>query len=416
MKRWCKNIDITNRELISEATWSCLQGKMTRADTIRMFVEYTGLPYEFLVDIAKKHRNMLDGVVEAVIDGIRQEIIDRKYTVKKIRHKLKIDSCTGKLRKIGIQDIKQQIYDYIAVYALEELFRKKLCYYQTGAVKKKGNDFGAGAIYNWLADKNNRIAWQADVRHYYESIDKRRLKRMLARDVDNEPLLHLVFFLIDTFESGLSIGSYLSQFLANYYLSKAYIYAGQLYKERKAKDGSIKRVSLVNHVLFQMDDILFIGHSEKDMRMAVRKFTKHVNKKLGLELKESARYIDLRSDYIDILGRKASRKNLTIRSSTFLRMRRTLKKAYAYLCKGEEVPYRLAKSCVSRYGPLKHTHSKRFARKYHVNKIIKKCELAISQKERGNTRDIDQFVYFTPYVEPVKHICVPEKQSSELPF
>ncbi len=415
MKRCCKNIDITNRELISEATWSCLQGKMTRPDTIRMFAEYSGLPYKFLADTAKKHRYMLDGIVDTVIDGIRQEIINRRYTIKKIRHKLKIDSCTGKLRNIGIQDIKQQVYDYIAVYALEELFRKKLCYYQTGAVKKKGNDFGAGAIYNWLADKRNRIAWQADVRHYYENIDRWRLKRMLERDVDNEPLLHLVFFLIDTFEKGLSIGSYLSQFLANYYLSKSYIYAGQLYKERKAKDGSVKRVSLVNHVLFQMDDILFIGHSEKDMKMAVRKFTKHVNKELGLELKESARYIDLRSDYIDILGRKVSRKNLTIRSSTFLRMRRTLKKAYSYICHEKDVPYKLAKTCVSRYGPLKHTHGKRFARKYHVNKIIKKCELAISQKERGNTMDFDRYVYFTPYVEPVNPIHFVEKQNS-LPF
>lgn len=414
MKRCCKNIDITNRELISEATWACLKGKMTRADTIRMFVEYSGLPYKFLLDMAEKHRNMLDGIVEMVIDGIRQEIIDRKYTVKKIRHKIKIDSCTGKLRNIGIQDIKQQIYDYIAVYALDELFRKKICYYQTGAVKKKGNDFGTNAIYHWIADKSNRIAWQADIRHYYESIDRRRLKRILARDVNNEPLLHLVFFLIDTFEKGLSIGSYLSQFLANYYLSKSYVYASQLCKERRKKDGTVKRMSLVNHVLFQMDDILFIGHSEKDMKMAVRRFAKHVSADLSLELKESARYIDLRTGYVDILGRKVSRKSLTIRSSTFLRMRRTLKKAYAYICRKEDIPYKLAKSCVSRYGPLDHTHSKRFRRKYHVDKIIKECEIVISRKERKNekSKNDDNHMYFVPYHEPAG-MC---ERREKLPF
>lgn len=227
MKRYCKNIDITSRELISEATWSCISNKITRSDTIHMFMEYTGLPYQFLMDMAQESRYMLDSIVETVIDGIRQEILEQKYIVKKIRYRIKKDSCTGKLRNIGIQDIKQQIYDYIAVYGLKELFEKKLGFYQCGAVKRKGNEFGAGVIKKWLADKNIRWAWQSDVRHYYENINKNVLKKMLKRDVKNDRLLHLVFFLIDTFKYGLSIGSYLSQFLANYYLSKAYIYASQ---------------------------------------------------------------------------------------------------------------------------------------------------------------------------------------------
>ncbi len=168
MKRYCKNIDITSRELISEATWSCISNKITRSDTIHMFMEYTGLPYQFLMDMAQESRYMLDSIVETVIDGIRQEIIEQKYIVKKIRYRIKKDSCTGKLRNIGIQDIKQQIYDYIAVYGLKELFEKKLGFYQCGAVKRKGNEFGAGAIKKWLVDKNIRWAWQADVRHYYE--------------------------------------------------------------------------------------------------------------------------------------------------------------------------------------------------------------------------------------------------------
>ena len=147
MKRCCKNVDVTNRELISEAVWTCLQDKMTRSDTIKMFSEYTGLPLKILYDIAKNHKGMLDGIVESVIDGIRQEIINQRYIVKPIRYVVRKDDCTGKLRNIGIQDVKQQIYDYIAVYGLRELFERKLGYYQCGAVKRKGNEFGANAIY-----------------------------------------------------------------------------------------------------------------------------------------------------------------------------------------------------------------------------------------------------------------------------
>lgn len=390
MKRYCKNIDITSRELISEATWSCISNKITRSDTIRMFMEYTGLPYQFLMDIAQESRYMLDSIVETVIDGIRQEILEQKYIVKKIRYRIKKDSCTGKLRNIGIQDIKQQIYDYIAVYGLKELFEKKLGFYQCGAVKRKGNEFGAGAIKKWLADKNIRWAWQSDVRHYYENINKNVLKKMLKRDVKNDRLLHLVFFLIDTFEYGLSIGSYLSQFLANYYLSKAYIYASQQFKVRKRKDGTVKKVRLVSHVLFQMDDVIFFGRSKKDMKMLVKRFNEYIDKELGLELKETAHFIDLQTEYVDILGRKISRKNLTIRSSTFLKARRTYKKAYSYVCHEKEIPLKLARSCVARYGAIKHTGSKRFQRRYHIETINKAAKKVIGRAAKGEQREYNE--------------------------
>lgn len=382
MKRCCKNVDITNRELIARATKDCLFGKITRSDTIRMLREYSGLSYDLLLDVAENHGYALNGLVETVVDGIRKEVIEKKYIVKPIRYVIKKDSCNGKIRKIGIQDIKQQIYDYIAVYALEELFRKKLGYYQCGAIERKGSDFGAKAIYKWLSDKSNRWAWQCDIRHYYENINKGKLKEMLKRDVKNKEVLHLVFFLIDTFQSGLSIGSYLSQFLANYYLSKSYIYAGQLQKVRKKKDGTKKKVSLVNHVLFQMDDILLIGRSKSDLKMAVKRFAKFINEELELEIKDTARYIDLQTEYIDILGRKISRRNLTIRSSTFLKIRRTYKKACKYIRNGEEIPYKLAKTCEARYGPLKHTQSRQFEKKYHVYRIKAEAGKVISRQSK----------------------------------
>lgn len=277
---------------------------------------------------------------------------------------------------------------------MRELFERKLGYYQCGAVKRKGNEFGANAIYGWLKDKNIRWAWQSDVRHYYENINKSVLRRMLNRDVKNERLLHLTFYLIDTFKYGLSIGSYLSQFLANYYLSKAYIFASEQCKIRHKKDGTAKRIALVKHVLFQMDDIVFFGSNKKDMEMTVKRFEKYISEKLNLELKESAHYIDLRTGYVDILGRKISRKNLTVRSSTFLKTRRTYKKAYFYVCHGKEIPLKLARTCVSRYGAIKHTHSKRFQRIHHVTKVNIMAKRTISRRAK-RAKPKDDKIYFS---------------------
>lgn len=266
---------------------------------------------------------------------------------------------------------------------MDELFRKKLGFYQCGALKKKGNEFGSKAIKKWVNNHDMRWAWQADVRHYYETIPKHRLKHLLSRDVDNSDILHLVFFLIDTFDGGLSIGSYLSQYLANYYMSYAYHFASeQITKTRKHKNGSVSSRTLISHALFQMDDILFLSKSLKDLKMAVKQFLKYIKEFLELTLKDTSKFIDLRTEYIDILGRKISRKSLTVRSSNFIRFRRTASKVRILIHREKDIPLSLAKSYIGRYGAIKHSDTKKFQKKYHVQEDLKRCKNIVSVYER----------------------------------
>jgi hypothetical protein len=256
-----------------------------------MFSEYSKLPCEIIKKICKEHF-MMEGLINTVIDGIQQEIIEKQYIVKPIRYRYQVDKCNGKVRKIGIQDVKQQIYDYIAVYAMEELFRKKIGFYQCGALKNKGC------------------------------------------------------------------------------------------KLRKHRNGAANRVNLVSHALFQMDDILIVSKSLKDLKMAVKRFSSYVSDFLGLEIKETSKFIDLSLTYIDILGRKISRRSLTVRSSNFLRFRRTAKKVRKRVHQKKEVPLSLAKSYIGRYGAIKHSNTQRFQQKYHVSEDIKRCKEIVSTHER----------------------------------
>ena len=228
------------------------------------------------------------------------------------------------------------------------------------------------------------------MRKYYESIDKNILKAMLRRDVDNEDILHLVFFLIDTFEDGLSIGSYLSQFLANYYLSKAYHFANEnLFKVRKKRNGQEARVNLVSKVLFFMDDVIFLGTSLKDLKMAEKKYRKFVSTELNVEVKEESRYIDLSKDYIDMMGYKISRKNLTMRASNFRRLRKGLKKVDRLNRAKRPIPVKLARTVTSRSGPLKHTDTKHFKKKIKADDLTMLCRQVVSRhdKEANNAEN-----------------------------
>ena len=211
---------------------------------------------------------------------------------------------------------------------------------------------------------------------------------MLHRDVANKDALHLAFFLIDTFERGLSIGSYLSQFLANYYLSLAYHYASEsLFKIRRQRNGTEKRVRLVHHVLFFMDDVIFIGASLKDLKMAEKQYRTFVSKELGLEIKETSKYIDLSKDYVDMMGFKVSRRNLTIRASNFRRLRRNLKRVDRLRRSGKTIPLKLARTAASRSGFLGHTDSRHFCKRNNAQELIRICNNVISEHDKEAKRE-----------------------------
>ena len=383
MKRYCKNVDITDRNFISTAVRDCIAKKLTRKDTIKLFCEYSGLPYNAVYRIVKHDytKGYADGLIETVIDGIRQEIIYQSYVVKPIHYQTKIDGNSGKVRQIGIQDVKQQLYDYIATYGLWDLFVAKIGYYQCSALTGKGQIFGVTALKLWVDDHNIRYAIQSDIRHFYDTIDIDILKDMLRRDVKNESLLHLTFFLIDTFDKGLAIGSYLSQLLACYYLSLAYHYVTeQCYRIRKHNDGTQSRVNLVDHALWFADDCVLLGSNLKDLKKAHKLYAQFCKDKLHIEVKPEIKIIDLRTGYIDMMGYKVSRKNVTIRSSDFIRMRRNQKRVESY--PDDYMPLNEARGFSSRSGALIHSDSKHYCKRTGALETKQKCNEIISRNAR----------------------------------
>lgn len=384
MKKCCKSVDITDRNFIKMCVLKCLKGgrngksKLNRPDTLRMFQEYSGVPMSLLKKIAKDHTYyMFDRIIDTVVDGIRQEILNGKFVWKPIWYTTRRDN--GKLRRIGIQDIKQQLYDYIAVEGLAEVLRK-IGYYQCAAIPGKGQVMGMRAIKRWLRNNGLRYAWKGDARHYYENIDICRLKELLERYVDNKLLLKLVFALIDSFDKGLSIGSYLSQYLANFYMSFAYHHATEnLFKIRKHKNGMRERVRLIAKAVFYMDDILFLGKSLKDLKMGIKQFREWIWDGQKIELKEPDQYIDLRTGYIDMMGFLISRKKVIVRPRIFRRFRRDIKE----IRKTGIMTKRQAKRLISRDGWLKNAQCKHFCKRNKVYELI-----AIAKEMISDGKDI----------------------------
>lgn len=238
---------VTDPAFVRECIDACLKGKGHRRDA-RRFIE--------------RHPD-LDRFAREVADDIRTG----EFHLPPITYHRHVEPISGKVRIIGRETIEHQIHDYVAARALMPLFHAKIGRWQTASIPGRGINDARKAIRKWVKERDSRVFVKLDVVKCYPSIDRAVLKTMLAHDVGDRRLLRLVFTLVDQYrgDRGLNIGSYLSQWLANYYLSAAWHYAeGSLSAVRRSRrrQGEEIRRRLVTHVLFYADDILLIGRSK----------------------------------------------------------------------------------------------------------------------------------------------------------
>lgn len=370
MKRLCKDVDITDRGLISKAVYACLNKKHKRNDVIKYMSQVSGLKENQIRCIHYRYgKRALYWITEAIIDILRKEIMTGSISFPPIWYKDKVDGSSGKIRRIGIQNIKQQLYDYIAVEGLEPLL-KRIGEYQYASIPGRGTTKGKQVISRWIKGRNTRYFAKLDVKKCFESIDHDLLMTFLEKHIKNEKLIWLIRTLINSFEKGLSIGSYLSQYLCNLYMSVIYHYVMEcLYKTRRRK-----RTNLIRHCLIYMDDILLIGSRKRDMEMAVKKIIQKADE-MGLTIKDNWQVRNVDEAPIDMMGFKIYRTHTEIRGRIFLRVRRSFRRAR------NSLTIRVVKKCLSYYGYLKHTNSRKIERKWKVKSILKKCKGVIRRNE-----------------------------------
>lgn len=371
MKRLCKDVDITDRDLISRAVYACLDKKYRRNDVIRYMSQVSGLKENQIRYIYFRYgKRGMYPIVELIIAELQSEIISESVSFPKIWYREKVDGSSGKVRRIGIQNVKQQLYDYIAVEGLKPVL-KRIGEFQYASIKGRGTTKGKDIISRWIRNRNMRYFVKLDVRKCFESIDHDLLIEFLEKHIKNDKLIWLIKTLIRSFERGLSIGSYLSQYLCNLYMSILYHYImEELYKTRRGK-----RVNLAHHCLIYMDDILMIGSQRRDIEKAVNQVIKKA-KEMGLKIKSNYQVRPIDGNCIDMMGFKIYRTHTEIRGRIFLRVRRSFRIARKH------ITIRTAKKCISYYGYLKHTNSKRIIRKWKARKIIKKCKEVIRNESK----------------------------------
>ncbi len=398
MKRYLKNFNLS-LDFVTNSIYDCLDGqtcgkqRWTRHDTACFIAEYYkkwlsehrfDIPSDSVLieEIREKARNAryeLYPIVNWICREIYSEIKNKTLTFSPIQYEDRYDKVAKKTRTIGISGMKQQCCDYIAVNACKKMFLAKIGHYQCASLKRKGQVFGKQAIETWIRTnpKKCKYCWKGDVKKFYPSVNHDMLKGLIDRDVANEDVKYLMFTLIDTYDEGLCIGSYLCQYLANYILSYAYHYVTEmLYVERRGK-----RINLVNHALFYMDDLLLIGSNKKNVKMASKSLEKYLNDKLKVTLKPTYQLFPIDSRPIDMMGYKIWTYKTTVRRRIFNNANKVF---IRYKNPKNTMTLKDAQRIVSYYGYFKHSYSYKYSKKVKLNVTLNKAKEMISNASNCN--------------------------------
>lgn len=298
MKSYCKGLRI-DEALISRAYEKWLKAPAGKKNAWRVGEEH--------------------GSADVLIAEICREINNRRLKltpIKRYRHR---EPTNGKLRIIGVESVKQQVCDYVAIEALNALLVSKVGFWQVSSVKGKGQIMAANAVSRWVQEGGYFV--HLDVRKCYPSIKPDAVMGILRRYVRSPDVLYLCEALLSTYGDGLEIGSYFSLRMAQLVLSFGYHEVEGMHKTRRSS-----RVQLVSHQLWYADDIYLFGQDKRNLRIAARQLQRLLLKEFGLHIKPWKICRVSVQEPVDVVGFTVRRNRVTLRSTLFLRACRAFRR------------------------------------------------------------------------------------------
>ena len=294
---------IISEENLKKAFFKAAKGKRKRKDIQR------------ILDNVDEHVAILRGILERedfrpahhkpiqINDGFKMKkrhIIKPYYKYEQVVHHAIIQVLAPTDKEIA-QD-----------HSLKKVINRGAYEFTCGSVKGRGAHYGKRYIERWIRNdrKNTKYVLKIDVRHFFESIPHDRLKEKLRKVIADEKTLRLLDLIIDAVPTGLPLGYYTSQWLANFYLQdldhfikqeiwepekekKIQQYAARM--KRKGREDFVIPDYLcgVKYMVRYMDDIVCFGANKRELKTALERIESYCSGKLGLEIKKNKQIFPL---------------------------------------------------------------------------------------------------------------------------
>lgn len=205
-----------------------------------------------------------------------------------------------------------RILHWAIMLILEPIFLAFFTADTYSCVKRRGIHGAAKAIKMALRDQfGTQYCLKLDIRKFYPSINHAILKNLLRLKFKDERLLWLLDEIIDSAD-GLPIGNYLSQFLANFYLTGL---------DRMIKENQKRRP-----YFRYADDIVVLAADKPSLHQLLGEIRAYLESKLKLQLKGNYQVFPVSARGIDVVGYKFYGTHTLLRKSIKQSMARALAK------------------------------------------------------------------------------------------
>lgn len=255
-----------------------------------------------------------------------------------------------------------QIVHWCVMLQLQPLIMRGMDSHNCGNIPKRGEAHIRRYLQKAIATdyKGTKYFLKYDIHHFYQSVDHNILKAKLRRLIKDKDMLNLLDTLIDIDETGLPIGTYISQWLANYYL--------------QALDHYTREKLGARYMFRYVDDVVILGPNKRKLNR-MRKLVEEFLHNEKLEMKPNWVIAILFKRNIDFVGYQFHRNGkITIR-------RRIWKNIRALILRIAHHGLRLKRALrfMSYYGYIKNSNSYFIQNNYFRLLSIKKIRLSVSK-------------------------------------
>ena len=284
--------------------------------------------------------------IQNILKNHTYYVQESDYTISKINDK-------GKERELWkLPYFPHRIIQWAIMLQIEPIFNQVFTDFTCASLPNRGIHKVRYMLKNYLKDtENTKYCLKIDIHHFYPSIDHSILKKMLRKKFKDEKLLSLFDMIIDSHPGkGIPIGSYLSQYFANFYL--AYF------------DHWLKEELHLKYVIRYMDDVVILHSSKEYLHFAVRKIIDYLTNTLNVEIKSNWQVFPSNVRGIDFVGYRFFNNFILLRKKCCKRFKQAMRSIKKKWDKGKRISFRQFCTVNSYRGWLKWCDSYRLSQKY----------------------------------------------------
>lgn len=237
-----------------------------------------------------KEVKMVDSDPEYYLGQIQEMLKSGSYEVSE--YAVSMINDKGKERELmKLPYYPDRIIQWAIMLQIEHIFMEVFCSHTCASIYRRGIKEASRLTEKYMKNKfDSRYCLKIDISKFYPNINHRILKKLLMKKIKDKKVLELLFKIIDSYpgEKGVPIGSYLSQYLANFYLS----YFDHWLKEQMG----------VKYVVRYMDDIVIFHWSGQYLHWLLQQMENYLMTNLDLQIKPNHQVFPTAIRGVDFVG------------------------------------------------------------------------------------------------------------------